>query len=119
MTDLEMRAIAWRNGDDTGLSSIALVCYLMGWPVSDRGFRRSIQHPLDPADFGRCIRALDVLPELRSRLHEASEMSPTWAALIAKWGEIEALYHQEFPTSMAPKCYALMKQIQREASAET
>ncbi len=109
MEGLSFRAIAWRNGGDTGLSSVALVSFLMGWPIEsvyDRG-----RHPLDVADLGRCIRALDRMPELRERLSEAKGMSPVWSALIDRWADLETFYRAEIATGRAPKCYALMQSI--------
>lgn len=109
--DLTYRAMLWRNGRDTGMSSVALVSYLMGWPIPDELVGESRRTPRDPADLGRCIRALDALPELRARLQEARGISPQWAALIDAWDEVERLYRLEAPTGSAPLCYARMKQL--------
>lgn len=107
---VDVRVQAWLRGDDTGLSSRALVMHLSGQssklPEYDRRF-----HPVDPADFGRCYRMLTAIPELRERLHEAKTISPTWSALIDRWDDIEALYLEELPTRMAPKTYDLMDTI--------
>lgn len=90
--DLLMRAIAWRNGDDTGLSSIALVSHFMGWPNPGRSKGDSTRHPDDSDAFGRCSRLLKAFPEFRERLDEARSLSIHWNAIIEHWDELEALY---------------------------
>lgn len=105
--DIALRALLWIVGRDTGLSSRTIWAVMMGVPPV-RPY-----YPADPADFGRCFRLLQAVPEWRTRLSEVAPVSDVWAALIERWGEVEALYVEELAggTGMAPKCYALMKSI--------
>lgn len=98
---------AWMFGDDTGLSSQAIVAFFEGIPAGSWGY----SHPLDPADLGRCLRLLAIAPEYKTRLSEMSNASLEWAALIPHWNELESLYQAEFENGRAPKCYARMREL--------
>lgn len=115
IASFETRRLIWLTGDDTGISSETIVAYLaLGYlPSGRRG-----SHPHDPDDLGRCVRMLERLPELRPRLGEMSALSPAWAALVAHWDELEALYREEEPSRRAPKCYARMRELIEAAGAK-
>lgn len=107
---------AWAVSDDTGLSSRRLAIELakhaaMKLYIREPDLLEPNPHPHDPADFGRCVRMLDAAPQLREHLPKCRTISPTWAALIDRWDEMEALYREEFPTGRAPKLYDLMRGI--------
>jgi GNAT superfamily N-acetyltransferase len=104
----------WLLGNDTGISSEAIVAYMEGATTS----RRFGNHPHDPADLGRCIRLLAIAPDYRLRLSEMARVSPVWAALVAHWDELEALYNlpEVQRTGMARRCYDRMREIIDAAS---
>lgn len=107
-SDFDRRLLAWLTGNDTGRSSETLVRYLVDGvlsPTADHVF------PRDPDDLGRCLRALETLPEIRPHLSEAVAISPVWKALVEHWDELEALYREEAPTRRAPRCYARMREL--------
>lgn len=106
------RAMDWLASDDTGLSSETMCWYFLRGKAPERlhGFPGPC-HPLDPSDFGRCLRLLQAIPEWRSRLPELAQLSPQWAALVANWDRIEALYLEERPSGRAARCYAAMKEL--------
>jgi hypothetical protein len=81
---IEARALRWFAGDDTGASSMALACHMLGLPVSRWG--RS--YPLDAGDFGRCERLLQLVPEWRPRLPEMGGRNTAWIGLAAMWDAI-------------------------------
>lgn len=102
----------WLASDDTGLSSECLARHLaplagIDVPVGGRG----VDHPSDPGDFGRCVRLLEAVPELRPHLPRAADLSPVWAALVARWEELEGLYRDESPMGRAPRLYERMRQL--------
>ena len=86
---LHERVLLWMACGDTGCSSETLVQRLSGI-VNPKN--TDPNHPYDRADFGRCVRALEALPELRTRLHDAEDLSSTWALIIQKWDHLETLY---------------------------
>lgn len=102
------RALTWLSGRDRGISSEAICRHMLGLP---RDTMWGLDDPWDPADLGRCIRLLDLIPEWRPRLREMAGHSPRWAALVGAWDELEALYREELPQGVAPRCYARMREL--------
>jgi hypothetical protein len=99
----------WIDSGDTGLSSKAIWRHMMGLPVDDSSY------PLDPDDFGRCFRLLGApwAKGWRERMPEMSKYGGVWAALVARWQELEALYRRERKRRAAPKLYAAMQECRR------
>ena len=82
---MDHKAIAeWAMSGTTGASAEAIASNLTGI-----GKKRG-DYPHDGGDFGRCERLLDMVPELRPRLHEMAGVNKYWAALIPRWEEIRA-----------------------------
>lgn len=82
MTSINRKVLEWALTEDTGLSSIAMAAHLMGM-ASDGSY------PLDGSDLGRCLKLLEKAPELRERLYEMAGLNQYWAALVARWDELE------------------------------
>jgi hypothetical protein len=82
----------WWLGTDTGKSSTALFAVLcregLKWETNHEGQKAT---PQDAADFGRCKRLLDAIPEWKPRLGEVAEAykDTAWPRIIAKWSELE------------------------------
>ena len=101
---------AWLVGRDTGASSKCIAAAFMGVPDARR------DHPWDPADLGRCLRLIELVPEIRDGFVERmSVLSPTWKALAERWEEMSACMADEVGIDYskgqsAPRTYALMKQ---------
>ena len=111
---MNRRAMEWIVGMDTGVSSQAIWARMQGvrgewWPGN---------HPHDPDDLGRCLRLLALIPEWRARLSEMAAESPSWAALVEYWDELENVWRTEgdgtwrppMGTAM-PKLYDRMREI--------
>ena len=109
------KALDWIAGGDTGMSSKAIWSHMMGLPA--RGWpddRFGVAYPHDPDDFGRCYRLLALIPEWRPRIGEMAQYNRQWAALVARWSDIEAMYVLEVGAAhrgMAHRCYALIREI--------
>lgn len=114
-----MGLAAWLYSDDTGTSSrymawalAPLIGYQGHVKVSDQQQSGYIFTPSDPADFGRCLRLIDAVPELRPHLGSLSRNhGPHWSALIAVWDELEALYRQESPSEQCPLLFKRMSEL--------
>jgi hypothetical protein len=109
--DVTAVAIDWIVGHDTGMSSKAVWAHMMGRDPADRF---GVAYPHDPDDFGRCYRLLALIPEWRARIGEMARYGREWAALSARWAEVEASYEQEIGArhrGMARQTYALMREI--------
>lgn len=84
-------------------------------------------YPRDPADLGRCLRLLKLIPSWRKRLPEMSRKHPCWRALVKHWDELEKMMADECGIDWskgqaAPLTYKRMKEIldpieQREMTA--
>lgn len=107
-----MGLYAWLNCDHTGVSSEFMAGVLSG------KFSRKFGHPHDPDDFKRCLWLLDACPELRENLSRLSEHGPEWAALVANWDELEALFCEEFPTGKAPRLAAMISELFKKESLD-
>jgi hypothetical protein len=99
--------LQWFLGRDTGTSSLAIFEVMTG----TKSPHRSYSFPLDPDDFGRCYRLLNLFPEYRLRLPEVAERFPAWRPMVARWDEMTALYEEELPRGTAPKLYELMQEL--------
>ena len=111
MTPAQRRALEWLANGRTGASSKTL-CFWLAFEVR----REHPDHPHDPADLDRCLRFLTVVPEARPHLPKIAELSPEWAALVARWDDIERSHLDEVglgwsKANRAPKTYALMRSI--------
>jgi len=79
----------WLETGERGTSSETIVEVMTGLNLT--GCNRS--HPLDPADFRRCVLLLAQVPEFKPRMHEMSAESPLWAALVERWEEFETMLY--------------------------
>jgi hypothetical protein len=101
---------AWLQSDDVGASSKCMAQYLLGETPSQ------INHPHDPADFARCRKLLEAVPELAPRLNEMKAASSVWACLVEGWDELCRLMDEEAPRwregkGSSPKTYDRMKAL--------
>lgn len=88
-TDEMAAARLWLQSNDTGVSSLTISHVLLGIPQKmDR-----LNGPLDPSDFGRCVRLLEKVPSLRSRMSELAS-TPGWKNIAPRWDEFESLYRE-------------------------
>lgn len=105
-------AAEWLRTGERGISSEAIFSHLTGIPIG--GHR--LDPPSDPSDLRRCRLLLHAVPAFRARLRKMAEISPAWAALVARWDELCALMDAETPgmSGRAPKTFALMQRLNRE-----
>ena len=109
---LDKQILGWLSTGDTGLSS-ETIAFWAGYDV----MREDHSHPVDPADFNRCLKLLDAAPLLRERLSKMAMLNDTWARFVERWDEIEATFLEEVGFDFckgksAPKTYALMKSVE-------
>jgi hypothetical protein len=107
---LEERSKGWRKGEDTGFSSVTVWAHMTG--VKDF----QVDYPLDPADLGRILRLLELIPEWKPQVSELASLSPEWKALVGRWDEIASLMDSEVGFfgergNRARRTYALMRSV--------
>ena len=112
---MEKKLLTWLLTGEVGVSSKAIATIMAGLPVDDK-FGTT---PSDPDDFKRCLKLVNSIPEIRTRLNEMAQVSERWGKLVARWDEIESQFMAEVPEwlegkgfwNSAPKTYKLMKDI--------
>jgi hypothetical protein len=107
---VEERARGWRKGGDTGLSSVTVWAHMMGLTNFE------VDYPLDPADLGRILRLLELIPEWKPRVAELASLSPEWKALVERWDDIVVLMKAEVgffgeKGNRARRTYRLMRHV--------
>ena len=105
--------VAWLANGEVGASS---KCMAMWLAFGQRTRDPFGGHPHDPDDMDRCLKLLAIAPKLRERLPMMAELNKTWAALVDRWDEIEAMQMDEIglgwtKARSAPKTYALMQEV--------
>lgn len=113
------KLLEWYETGEVGISSRTIAEYL------GRGrIYRYPWPPADPDDMNRCLKLLQAVPEFRLLLPKMAEVSKEWAALMARWDEVERSQLDEIgidwkKARSAPKTYALMREIYASASKVT
>jgi hypothetical protein len=103
------KVLNWMTTGRVGLSSKAMAAHLCGAPCDG-------SYPHDPDDLNRCLLFLEAVPEARAELPRMATVNKTWAALVARWGEIEAAFLAEVgrdwqKAKRAPRTYRLMREV--------
>ncbi|WP_321935392.1 hypothetical protein [Paraburkholderia sp. J8-2] len=96
----------WLLKGERGASSNAICKAMFGLPST-----AAPRHPRDPDELRRCLLFLDAA-RTHDRIEVMREVSPEWARLVARWGEITTLFNEECAAGpLAPRTYALMQEI--------
>ena len=113
--------VRWATGQGTGLSSNVIARAASGVCADDSSWN----YPHDPADFGRCAYLLSLIPEIKEPAFEvlSANGGVVWAALIARWDEIETCMKKEVGLRWekgrsAHETYDLMRGIIAKARGE-
>ena len=109
-TETNDQVIRWLATGEVGLSSRCMALWLAF------GVRARIEYPHDPDDMDRCLKLLVAAPELRDHLGRMADLGTVWAALVARWDEIEAMQMDEIglnwvKAKSAPRTYKLMREV--------
>lgn len=84
--DVQQKAMWWIANGETGMSSKTMWNCLIG----HKDFR--INHPYDPADFSRCYKLLQAVPEWKTELHKLKPLSKEWSNLVDNWDKLTEMY---------------------------
>ena len=107
------KIINWLAFGETGMSSRNMAVAAVGG-VPDSSY------PHDPADLLRCLGLYKAAPEIRLAFPQIAKINCYWNALIENWDEAIELLEEEvaLKKGVAPKTYAFMKKIYKEALDE-
>jgi hypothetical protein len=111
MDKTQTQVIDWLANGEVGISSNTMAFWL--------AFEKTVDdssHPHDPADLDRCLKLLQRAPLLRAQLPKMAQVSREWAALVARWDEVERSHLDEVglgwtKAHSAPKTYKLMREV--------
>lgn len=78
----------WLEYGDTGISSKTIVSKLS--PRTLLPVERW-HHPIDPADFSRCLQLLEIIPSFRAKLGVMADVSPEWKTLVENWDALTGM----------------------------
>lgn len=106
--------LQWMAGPNTGLSSEAMAYCVLQIERNDHWSGK--EHPYDPSDFNRCLLLVEKVPAVREHFAAIAALSPEWAALIAAWDELAAMFVAEVGWNWsagrsAPNTYARMQEV--------
>lgn len=84
---------------------------------------KHIDYPYDPDDLNRCLLLIKAAPEVREAFPNIAASSKVWAALIARWDEIEQTFLAEAgldwcKARSALRTYTLMRRVIDSANSE-
>lgn len=108
---IEHRALEWMMSDDTGSSSEAISAHMLGLETEYASY------PSDPAELGRCLRLLELIPEWKPRIKEMAIYGPGWAGQVEVWEDLYKTMEKEVGIDWskgkkAPETYKAMKLAQ-------
>lgn len=121
--DLLVRVGNWLMSGDTGASSKAMLCHMLGAKGTGKdvdGQPIYFSWPSDPSDLRRCLRMLEKFPEFKARVPEMAKRGKYWKALVAHWDELAAMMAEEVGIDFskgdrATKTFARMKEVLGDA----
>lgn len=107
-TVLPSKVYRFLHKGSAGASSEAILEHLLGIDITDGGGNH---HPEDENGFKRCVRLFREFPELRPRIGEMATVSPEWAALVARWDELEAAYQEGVRWGAQSPLWKLLEEV--------
>ena len=105
------KIMAWLASGDTGISSESLAYEFLG---QTRGGRSGAGTPSDPSDLGRCLRLINLVPEVRACVDYLALKHDGWKKAAKCWDAITDSMIDEVGIDWskgrsAPKTYDMMK----------
>jgi hypothetical protein len=110
MTKTQEQVLDWLFNGETGLSSECMAAVALATPHKRR------DHPLDPADFNRCLKLVKHAPGVRRAFPVIRKESKQWRKVIDHWDELEEMFVGEVgwnwsKAHSAPQTYDRMKAL--------
>lgn len=106
----------WLRHGYRGVSSETIFAVLKGsdLPITSPALCRSpaeFCHPLDPSDFNRCHKLLEIVPEWRDRLDELKALGDPWPALVDNWDKLTEMLKEHLAGGDWRPMYDFMKEL--------
>lgn len=111
MNEDQQKVLQWLAGDDTGISSESLAFEFLKIEKKDKWGCRP---PFDPADLGRCLRLIKLVPEIRKCVDSLAIKNDGWKKIAPHWDELSKSMEDEVGIDWskgkrAPITYDLMQ----------
>jgi hypothetical protein len=102
-----MSPTEWRNGRDTGISSLTIYSVVTGFPSPHECYNP----PRDPSDFGRCYRLLKLFPDWLKSMPAVADRYPAWKPFVREWEKLTTMYEKALATDDGNVMYYFMQQL--------
>lgn len=67
--------------------------------------------PHDPSDFGRCLRLVHAVPEVRECFPRISRAVKPFAGILQNWDELVAIYERDKSKGRSNELYRRIKEL--------
>lgn len=104
--DIKKRMTFWLLKGERGLSSEVIF-----ENMCEHKFKGGKHHPCDPADFGRCYKLLELIPEWKKELHKLKSISPVWEKLVDNWDILTIQYKELVANKKDNGMYKFMESL--------
>ena len=89
----------WLAGSDVGVSSKTMAIIAMGATAGH------FDAPYDGADFGRCYRLVNSIPEIKNYFDRIARAVPRFAGILRNWDTLVRIYERDAPTGRSDDLY--------------
>lgn len=101
------RIIHWFVSGDTGVSSESMVAVA----VQAQSLTERLDAPHDPADFGRCYRLVQAVPEIREHFSDIGATIPSFKGILDRWDDLVAIYERDLPMGKSTELHQRIKEL--------
>ncbi|MEX3764493.1 hypothetical protein [Paraburkholderia phenoliruptrix] len=107
----------WLINGNVGVSSKTMAAIALGATTTSAGEHGwGVDAPHDPADFGRCYRLVQKVPEIREFFPRIAKKVKPFAGILKHWDELVRLYERDKPTGKSDELYNRIKQLRGDKS---
>lgn len=103
----------WLINGDTGISSKTMAAIALGATKSDK---HSVDAPYDEADFGRCYRLVQKVPEIREHFPRIGKKVKIFAGILREWDVLVRIYERDKPKGESRELHELIRGLRGDKS---
>jgi hypothetical protein len=98
----------WLLNGNVGISSKTMAAIALG-ATDMSGWK--VDAPHDPADFGRCYKLVQAVPEIRAHFPRIAKKVKPFAGIIREWDELARIYERDKPKGESPELYNRIREL--------
>jgi hypothetical protein len=103
----------WLLNGDTGISSGTMAAIALG---ATKVKKCHVDAPYDPADFGRCYRLVQKVPEIREHFPRIGKKVKVFAGILREWDDLVRLYERDKPKGESTELYNRIRTLRGDKS---